>query len=157
MSRGSGRAPGDSLNLGVENSPTGGHHLLETHSYDGQLKALADKVNNKTKYILSVKLKAFHDLKHIIADNQECSDFYKLKALQAVNLIIANTNKPSNTDHTNQVKADDLLMILYFKIKEVPDFVRPLIEQLHDIIVSGQCPQGRCTRLLQLIKCFVNA
>lgn len=25
-----------------------------------------------------------------------------------------------------------------------------LTEQLHDIVVSGQCPQGRCTRLIQL-------
>ena len=140
----------------IIDKPKGGHHLLETHSYDGKLRDLANRIDEGIEYIPSVKLTAFNDLKHMIVNNNEVSDFQKLKALQAVNLIIINMHNSSNIDPTNSVKADDLLMILYFKTKKVPEFIKPLIEQLHDIIISGQCPQGRCTRLLQLIKCFTD-
>lgn len=149
-----------SLSSEIENKPTsvpsGGHHLLETHSYDGQLRALAEKINAGTKYIPSVKLTAFNDLKRTIYNYPDPSNSYKLKAIQAVNLIIFNMNNASNIDFTNSVRADDLLIVLYFKVKESPEFIGTLIEQLHDIVASGQCPQGRCTRLLQLVKCFID-
>ena len=72
----------------------------------------------------------------------------KVVARQTIALILNSIQQLRNYDGTNGVYADDLLMYLcHLKIDEAMEVV---IEQLADVIISGQCGQGRTHRLIQL-------
>lgn len=118
----------------------------DTHSYDGHLK---DRLVNVTSTTATKndKINSFNDLKNKIGS---ITSPLVVTALKAIDLII-NSIGTSNYDPTNNVHADDLLYLIIDKLKDPSiDVLMDVIIQLSDIITSGPCPQGRCTRLAQI-------
>ena len=76
-------------------------------------------------------------------------------SLRAINLVIKDAQLPPNYDNTNQVFADDVLaellnLIISMESGNQKIFLGIIKEQLEDMLLLGQCPQGRTGRLLQL-------
>jgi hypothetical protein len=132
--------------------PTGSHALLNTHYYDGKLIQLAKKAQQNLHNISDTKHHLFTFLRGLI---QGFSSPYKQGALQAINLIERDIQNSPNHDHTNGVYADDILVIIIDRLTNSPEILPILTEQLHDIVASGTCAQGRCIRLLQILNVFI--
>jgi len=132
--------------------PTGSHVLLNTHYYDGRLTQLAKKAHKNLHNISDTKHHLFTFLCGLI---QGFPSPYEQGALKAIDLIEGNIQKSSNYDHTNGVYADDILVIIIDKLTNSPELLPILTEQLHDIVASGTCAQGRCIRLLQILNVFI--
>jgi hypothetical protein len=67
--------------------------------------------------------------------------------ISAISLIASGQG---NHDQANQLDADILLRLTWEKVRGTD--LQPLyFEQLVDIVVSGSCPQGRTSRLLQFL------
>lgn len=71
--------------------------------------------------------------------------------------IVSNEHDSSNRDPITNLSTPDLLFILYERIvnEQYEDCLDILITQLSDMR-TGMCPQGRVTRLLQIIVMFDN-
>ncbi len=119
----------------------------DVHVYDGRIRnvKLAYKVDEENKQQL---FKFFHN-------SRLTDDTAKL----GVRMIASDTQKPPNYDPSNDKYADDLLaaLIIYMLETETTEgkestesLTRVIEEQLSDFVKLGQCPQGRCTRLLQV-------
>lgn len=70
-------------------------------------------------------------------------------------LVIQKTQQYDNFDQKNNVYADDVLVeicskLIKLKNEDRVDILKLLIEQMNDMYILGQCPQGRTTRLFQL-------
>jgi hypothetical protein len=76
-------------------------------------------------------------------------------ALTNYNVIVETGVKNANYDSTNDIDAFDLLWLCYEQCQKDPDFIVPLMLQLSDMS-SGMCPQGRATRLFQLVLAIPN-
>lgn len=131
--------------------------LLNTHTYDGQLK------------YVKLYLKKYYDL----IDNVEIDDL-KIKINDGYQFLLEN-NKFDNTsnltfqtlfnsigtganyDSTNDINADHLLYFCVYEIleKKDNDFVDLFIIQLNEM-QSGMCPQGRTHRLIQILISFIT-
>lgn len=102
-----------------------------THTYDGKLNKI---------------------FKHDTPYNKEMFDvFYsRLTSPNAKKMSkIIEKNGSANNDKANGINALSLLM--YIISKDVKgDIFKNLEEQLSDILTSGQCAQGRTTRLIQI-------
>lgn len=121
---------------------------LNTHYYDGKLKS--NKFNSiSTKDIKEVE---FNKLITFIQKDQTCNVNIRITAIRAVQLIKNSIGKSPNYDSTNEIYADDILFHICKKFHN--DILTYLIEQLSDIITSGQCPQGRVIRLIQVFACL---
>jgi len=107
----------------------------DTHFYDGQL--------------ISIK---FPDVN--IEDKREAFEQFRSKltsvaAQKCVDLILKDTER--NYDHTNTMYADDLLYHILENNNDESSCIFDLLqEQLADVVMSGQCPQGRVIRLYQI-------
>jgi hypothetical protein len=126
----------------------------DTHFYDGKLIYKDIKFSNATreqKILMFTKLLEHDKIKN------------NIHATKAINLIMGDIGKDANIDKTSNLIADDLLFALCELIKSkgilelielelielnVEDY---MVEQLSDIITSGQCAQGRCARIYQLL------
>jgi hypothetical protein len=65
-------------------------------------------------------------------------------------------NPSANYDPTNQMYADDLLMLAYqLTTRFGDDLIRTLETQLADM-AGGPCSQGRATRLFQVVAAFLE-
>ncbi len=119
--------------------------VTDTHSYDGKMGHARDALD---AHVLACP-KCSNAQARTLARAQLRERLTRQSALRALGLIEHDTQKPNNYDHTNQVYADKVLEVLCIHLnKEVPLDV--LEEQLADVVDSGQCPQGRVIRLLQL-------
>jgi hypothetical protein len=71
-------------------------------------------------------------------------------------LIINDDGKPSNYDYTNNLRADDLLILIGERIPLTRDFVN-LFTQILEEMRTGLCPQGRAIRLYQLYNSYSDS
>ena len=121
--------------------------LLNTHYYDGKLvenyKMILDTSPEREAKIISFKqLKddlIVHSPKQFVS-----------RAVRVVDLIQSSIGNGPNFDRTNDVYADDILYQICQR--RTIDLLPLLAEQLNDILASGSCPQGRCTRLFQILR-----
>lgn len=118
---------------------------LNTHYYDGKIIKSVEKVPD-----VNEKVELFDQLISKIQNNPVTQKF-RAMAIVAVNAIKRDIQKQANYDPTNDMWADDILYWVCKYVEENNDLLKLLSEQLHDIIVSGQCAQGRCTRLFQVL------
>nr|QBK87600.1 MAG: uncharacterized protein LCMAC201_05130 [Marseillevirus LCMAC201] len=135
------------------------HHInqsLDTHHYDGKLhtNTLIKTVYNLTgENLIDQKNTYFTRLIQDLKLNPIVPEQYRPTAIEAVNQITRSIRKSSNYDKTNGMYADDVLYLVCRKIDETKntDALVYLSEQLSDIMTSGQCPQGRSTRIFQVL------
>ncbi len=127
-------------------SPNGSHHLTNTHTYDGKLLNTIQNLN-LNRLDNETKKRSFIELNKKVGESR-CDHITKICARQTIGLILNSIQQPGNYDNTNNVYADDLLM--YLCTLNLNDMIDIITEQLADVVISGRCPQGRCTRLIQL-------
>jgi len=122
--------------------------FINVHEFDGKLSYTP--LENGAK-ILSVDDK-------IILIQEFREDLTQYCAISAINLILYTLSKDDSSDNydpDNKINSADLLVDILILAREKEllsiDNLIPLIEeQLSDIFLLGQCPQGRSTRLLQI-------
>lgn len=112
-----------------------------------------------------------HDIKTNISMDDKCKLFNSLyrdmtnlhvdsNSLKGLFLVVENTQKESNYDPINKIYSDDILAEICQKIVymssdvEKHDTIMNISEQLSDMYLLGQCPQGRSTRLIQIYNCL---
>lgn len=114
--------------------------MLDTHHYDGRIDT-----SNLSSISASTEEK-----------KKACEKFLTLNlnegAKHFLTIIINDMDTNSNYDPTNKLKAGDILYKLLIHVDNA-DFVKQLEEQLLDLR-TGACPQGRSTRLFQLLSAF---
>ncbi len=132
---------------------------LDTHYYDGKLgiHPLVRIVHNQQKIINDSftlqKQNLFTRLVQDIKLNPAVPEKYRTTAIKAINVIKQCIRLPANYDRTNGMYADDVLYLVCNCIKQTGnvDTLQYLSEQLSDIMTSGQCSQGRSTRIFQVL------
>lgn len=144
------------VNKSTNHRNSNGSVNLDTHYYDGKLRAnmLIQTVYNQQKLNLTVQKNTFFT--RLIQDlelNPVVPEKYRPTAIEAVNQITHGIRQNSNYDKTNGMFADDILYLVCRKIDETKniDALVYLSEQLSDIMTSGQCAQGRTTRIFQVL------
>jgi len=110
---------------------------LNTHTYDGHLLPLKQEFSSLLDD--PDKEKEIEKLRELITDTTALSFFDK---------IVLNRNHQSNFDKSNGLYAFDLLYILAVYREKIP--INTFEEQLCDM-ETGFCPEGKTTRLYQLI------
>lgn len=123
---------------------------LNTHSYDGRW---FDRCNDIKIYNNDNVLSFEDTIKDIKKDLQtfKHTDFNLIKSdvEKCVNLFI--TDKSNNKDKLNMVTVEELLPVVWCKVKHFDNGGKYIFyEQLADI-VKGSCAQGRTTRLIQFL------
>lgn len=129
---------------------------LNTHFYDGKLvqnDLISKIIDLRNSKLSETKRELFAKLAEEIK-TAKVEERFRLTALQAIHIIDRDIHQPGNYDCTNGIYADDVLYLVckrMYSDKEIEIFDY-LTEQLSDIITSGQCAQGRSTRLFQLLR-----
>lgn len=105
---------------------------LDVHSYDGLLK-YEKRFSEEERVAACEKLKSW-----LTSDN----------ARIMLNRIVNNSGQ--NFDACNNIDVRDLIVEL--TSRKIDDSLKNLIdEQLSDTLTSGECPQGRVTRIYQFL------
>jgi hypothetical protein len=135
--------------------PLGGKHL-ETHGYDGKWKTECIRVFNKMRRIPLPSFDACIQEISSCITMDKCDPKIKKHAYQTLTMM---KDSPSeNYDGRNGVSASDLLRMVWYFVRTDTSLSqwRMFLEQMSDISSSGPCPQGRSTRLFQLLLAFAD-
>ena len=108
------------------------------HQFDGTFRAELQKLPWKS-------LPSKEEIKIYLTENTGKYSWTPLS--QAFLNLILHSHDIQNQDPSNDVNALDLL---YFCFQLLPNYHRELQEQLEEM-ASGACPQGRCTRLWNVL------
>lgn len=128
---------------------------LNTHYYDGKLKdtisTFEDEFNHIKNEVNNEKILFAIRYLNEVCIQKGCSS----RAKQSLHKIIH--DRSGNIDSINGLNAEILLYIIYTRIidSDNNDTFELLNTQL-DEMMSGLCPQGRCIRLLQILKTIQN-
>lgn len=124
---------------------------IDTHFYDTHLQQVIttkkdineDEKKNFLKTIVEI-MKKLNQFKNII----EPVKYYNV--INTIKLFI--TDVHNNYDEVNKIRLELLLPKIWNNIiNKDSSILISFFEQMADIIVSGPCPQGRITRLIQFI------
>ena len=116
----------------------------DTHSYDNKLHEIISQIKT-----IPQSFTFQESIQEIIHLNNTLQHPHKSQVLQTINLFTNDSEK--NYDPINRISVEDLLVRLVPIIKTWEQSAQLIfLEQLSDIYTSGSCPQGRCTRLIQL-------
>ena len=125
---------------------------LDVHAYDGKLlinisEDLKTNLRQPREINLITKLDIF--TRNIVYISKYI-DKYPDCVINYNNIVSAmsQNNNIQNIDSTNDLHADDLLY-LYLTSTSIDNY-EILAEQLHEI-TNGECSQGRCSRILQVL------
>jgi len=118
------------------------NNYIDVHVYDGTLL-----IPPLISYTESEKCEQIQRLQIKLTNSNAIA---MIKLIESC--IINKTQE--NYDGANKVDASDLLAnILSEKYDDIIDILE---EQLEDVFLLGQCPQGRTTRLLQILCSIKN-
>jgi len=122
---------------------------LNTHFFDGKMKNVIESFSGEfesSDYVTKVdKIKSVQKLREKVLDLQEIN----IQGMRCFDTIAGSPDSPGNYDRVNNLDAF-LLLYLVSCHKDDPEYVSLLSHQLNEM-ASGMCPQGRTTRLLQVL------
>ncbi|CAF2547017.1 unnamed protein product [Rotaria sp. Silwood2] len=125
-----------------------------THDYDGKLRQKWFEMRSMliTKYLPNCL-----SFDNTIKDIEQWLDkkYFNVKRIGRArrSLKILMSSRHSNFDSRNEINVEELLPILWDKVKNQEDIHDTFYEQLCDI-TGGSCSQGRSTRLFQFLFLF---
>lgn len=131
-----------------------GSQGINTHHYDGILCNLRYLIQSDLDRVASIeKTSAFEELiKIVTSQNPPPHAVVWLNAI--IQTYVTHGKGGENYDPKNDMYACDLLYIVYERIirkdEMSPRYLEELILQLEDM-QTGPCPQGRTTRLFQIL------
>ncbi len=120
--------------------------MRDVHYYDAQWKH-----NINTRFNIANKFKLFKWLYN------NCIKLNKTEnGIKGLELVINDTQKYPNLDNANKIYADDILAEICIHLMKTKNkiIIDLLLEQMNDMYNTGQCPQGRTTRLFQIYNTF---
>ena len=126
--------------------------MINTHYYDGKWMNELEKVlklDNDKFQNFDLKIPNFNEIPDFLQTNLNSQKMYEK---------MANKDDKDNYDPLNKINAVDLLsrILRIIEQSEDPETKQTikdcLIEQLSDTFTSGQCSQGRTTRLFQILR-----
>ena len=125
--------------------------FLDVHTFDGKWNVSFD-----TCLTVREKQKLFEWLL-VNIDVKLPKDPFYANGKTGLQLVIRDTQHHFNYDATNKVYADDILAEMCIKMLRLSmdnrlSILHLILEQMHDMFTTGQCSQGRSTRLYQLYK-----
>lgn len=131
----------------------------DTHTYDGQLKnrlaEIKSFLDEASKMSKEEKLDRFYKLKSFLKCNPQADTF-----LSGIIRDYETGNHGANHDPTNNIHAEDLLVLCFnlcfrsAKSPEIAEEVSSLLSLQLEDMATGYCPQGRTTRLVQVVLSF---
>lgn len=116
--------------------------MKNVHEYDGKL--LIPELN---KFDDNYKITQIKELL------PKLTKINAVKMLQKIGQAII-IKSDENIDQENNVDASDILANILSK--NYINIINLLDEQLDDMFLLGQCPQGRTTRLLQILNLMID-
>ncbi|CAF1161909.1 unnamed protein product [Rotaria sp. Silwood1] len=125
-----------------------------THDYDGKLRQKWFEIR---PMLISNYLPHCLSFDDTIKDIEKWLDkkYFNVKrigrARRSLNILVSSRNR--NFDSRNEIDVEELLPILWDKVKNQQDIHDTFYEQLCDI-TGGSCSQGRSTRLFQFLFLF---
>ena len=142
----------------TENLQVLGIGALNTHFFDGKLVGMISFIQTDIERVHSIskveKIRAFDVLQPLVENHENCTPNVT-RCFQAIYSSCAQfsegLNNP-NYDCANNLYADDLLYLIYEKASEEnnSEYTDLLVANLEEM-ATGLCPQGRTTRLLQIL------
>lgn len=127
---------------------------LDVHSYDRHLDISLIQFVNNFNIITSDDI--YSNFLHIIINKTGSNH----PAFQGLQLIVNNSGQ--NIDNINNLDAKHMLNIVLQYYNNCNDedmrntIIEVIIEQMSDMFLTGQCPQGRTIRLYQILQ-FLNS
>jgi hypothetical protein len=125
-----------------------------THAYDGKLR---DKWFEIRPMLIEKYLPNCLSFDETIKQIEEWLEkkYYNVKRIGRArrSIKILTSQRKSNFDSRNEIDVEELLPILWDKVKNQEDIHDTFYEQLCDI-TGGSCSQGRSTRLFQFLFLF---
>jgi len=115
--------------------------MIDVHTFDGELNNIFSKKYN------------IHD-KDILFNNF-LKELNNHQAILIVKMMIVDMYDPNGENYQIENNLDSTDILAEILHKDYKDILPILEEQLADITVSGQCPSGRVTRLLQILQIFI--
>lgn len=126
---------------------------LNTHDYDGKWK---DQYNILKTLYFSDDLPSFPETIQEIRNDITTFNYgnfqsFKKNVIRCLQLFVNGSNK-ENVDRSNEVIVEDVLRMVWNKVKTFDNDCRFIFyEQLSDIATNGSCAEGRTTRLMQFL------
>lgn len=117
---------------------------MDLHLYDYKINAEYSDISymdlgNRIMHFISLARKVYRHL--------------TVAEYTMLNRIVRADGSLDNHDKTNNIRADDMLILIDIYVKITPDFVTDFRIQLNDMY-TGMCSQGRAVRLYQLYKAY---
>lgn len=123
-------------------------YKLNTHYYDGKLKIKYQNLKHELEDQIIQLDQCWIEIKQLVM--QETKGAQRKKANMILNKLRSNDH--GNYDKANDIHIHELIPYVWTKVREYDNSgKRVFIEQLIDI-TRGMCPQGRVTRLLQVVE-----
>jgi hypothetical protein len=134
---------------------------IETHSYDGKLSFYKDVIlKAKTDFTkigqaIPTFSETIQEVTQFLVDCKEKSSMVT-NAKKSLQLL---ASKQGNYDKSNDVNVEELFPLIWLTVKtahlrvddeDISSVERTFVEQLADI-QGGHCPEGRTTRMIQLL------
>jgi hypothetical protein len=124
---------------------------LNTHHYDGQLNTLYREIESMVKDPPSLET-TYQEITELIntllADNKKV----RKDTQNILNILQTSTGTPANYDGSNNINVDKLLPLVWACVKDYDNSAKMIfLEQIQEM-KNGLCPQGRTTRLIQLVE-----
>ncbi len=146
--------------------------LQNAHFYDNKLSerkaTLQRSIDRVSHLTIQEKVAIFdkiaREIETVLESDARSGERSRQHALVFLNIIRSDLvrygriNSQANYDPTNDLHADDLLMLcgeILFgdALADKLEFLALLTQQLHDM-ESGSCPQGRTSRLIQVVASY---
>jgi len=125
-----------------------------THDYDGKLR---EKWFEMRSMLIEQYLPNCLSFDDTIKEIEQWLDkkYFNVKRIGRArrSIKILTSQRKSNFDSRNDIDVEELLPILWDKVKKQEDIHDTFYEQLCDI-TGGSCSQGRSTRLFQFLFLF---
>ncbi|MEX0596282.1 MAG: hypothetical protein WD512_07255, partial [Candidatus Paceibacterota bacterium] len=124
---------------------------LNTHHYDGQLHTLYREIEGMVKDPPSLET-TYQEISELI--NSLLADDKKARkdTHNILNILRTSTGTSANYDGSNNINVDKLLPLVWACVKEYDNSAKIIfLEQIQEMR-NGLCPQGRTTRLIQLVE-----
>jgi hypothetical protein len=125
---------------------------LNTHHYDGQLYTLYQEIEGMVKDPIPSLETTYQEISELIntllADNKKS----RKETHNILNILRTSTGTPANYDSSNNINVDKLLPLVWTCVKKYDNSAKLIfLEQIQEM-KNGLCPQGRTTRLIQLVE-----
>jgi hypothetical protein len=124
---------------------------LNTHFYDGKLKERYQEIQAsipQSEELPTLEV-CYKEIFQLIREQKAKKG---QTAAGVLNKLKSQTGNPANHDTRSNIRVDDLLPLVWYHVRGYDQSAKRLfVEQIAEMR-GGMCPQGRVTRLIQMVE-----